>query len=244
MNNPTLFKKALALCLGMVLLIFLVLPVRASNAAPLEGCFDSMALFPNGKVYLTKGSQYFRWSNSGAQFDRGYPRPIKGNWGKLPSGFAEGFDAMAVYNGKIYVTKGDRYIRYSDRNGSTVDAGYPLPIKGNWGDLPPEFEHGFDSMATLGNGKLYITKGAEYVRYSDSNATAIDPGYPAAIEGNWGTLPPAFNQGGFDAMTNFPNGKTYITHCDRYVRYSDSNATTVDPGYPAPIPGNWGNLPD
>ncbi len=153
-------------------------------------------------------------------------------------------DSMTVLsNGKTYVTKGYEYVRYSDDNASTVDSGYPLSIEGNWGDLPDSFKSSFDSMAVLPNGKTYVTKGNEYVRYSDSNASTVDPGYPLPIEGNWGDLPDSFKSG-FDSMTVMPNGKIYVTKGNEYVRYSDDNASTVDPGYPLPIEGNWGDLPD
>ena len=107
-------------------------------------------------------------------------------------------------NGKIYVTKGDQFIRYSDRNADEIDAGYPRPIAGHWGDLPAAFNEGFDAMTTLPNGKTYVTKGDQVIRYSDKNASVIDAGYPQPIAGHWGDdLPAAFNEG-FDAMTTFP----------------------------------------
>jgi hypothetical protein len=165
------------------------------------------------------------------------------NLGKLPAAFTQKFDSMATLpNGKTYVTKGDQYVRYSDDSAGTVDAGYPKPIKGNWGKLPIAFNKGFDSIATLPNGKIYITKGDQYIRYSDDSANTVDAGYPKPIKGNWGKLPAAFNQG-FDSMATLPGDKTYITKGDQYVRYSDENANVVDAGYPKPIKGNWGKLP-
>ncbi len=153
------------------------------------------------------------------------------------------FDSAArLPNGKTYVTLGNIYIRYSDSNASTIDSGYPLPLQVNWGNLPTAFAEGFDSMSALANGKIYVTKGNQYIRYSDSSASTIDSGYPLAIQGNWGSLPATFNAG-FDSMTVLPNGKIYVTKGAQYVRYSDSNASTVDPGYPLQIAGHWGNTP-
>jgi hypothetical protein len=153
-----------------------------------HGPFDAMATLPNGKIYVTFGGQYIRYSDASASIpDAGYPKPIAGNWGNLPAAFLTGFDAMATLpNGKTYVTKGGQYVRYSDPGANTVDAGYPKPIAGNWGNLPPAFLTGFDSMTTLPNGKTYVTKGSEYVRYSDAGASTIDAGYPKPITGNWG----------------------------------------------------------
>lgn len=95
-------------------------------------------------------------------------------------------DLVTLPNRKIYVIFGNQYVRYSDSNASTPDAGYPKPIAGNWGNLPPEFLTGFDAIATLPNGKTYVTRGGRYVRYSDSNANTVDAEYPKPIAGNWG----------------------------------------------------------
>lgn len=205
------------------------------------GPLDSVAVLPNGKIYVTFGPQYLRYSDTNAStVDADYPQPIAGHWGNLPAAFNNGFDAVTkLPNGKIYVTRGAQYIRYSDANASTVDPGYPKPLAGNWGNLPPTFQTGFDSMAVLPNGKIYVTRGGQYIRYSDNNASTIDAGYPKPIAGNWGNLPAAF-QTGFDSMCMLPNGKIYVTRGTQYVRYSDANASTVDAGYPQPISGNWG----
>ena len=152
--------------------------------------FDSMVTLPNGKIYVTKGSQYVRYSDSSAiTLDSGYPAQLLFSWGNLPADFSTGFDSAAVLpNDKTYVTSGNQYIRYSDNNAISVDSGYPSSLQGNWGNLPTSFADGFDSMALLGNGKTYVTKSKQYIRYSDSSGTEIDPGYPVPIKGNWGTI--------------------------------------------------------
>lgn len=212
-----------------------------SLGVPLTGPFDSIATLPNGKTYATFGHLYVRYSDAGAnRIDVGYPKPIAGNWGALPPAFFAGFDSMATLpDGKTYVTKGDQYVRYSDPDARFVDPTYPRRLAGNWGNLPREFESGFDSICTLSNGKTYITRGAQYLRYSDPSANKVDQGYPKPLNGNWGTLPAPF-EGGFDAMVKLSNGKTYVTRGREYLRYSDPNVNSIDPGYPLPIAGNWG----
>ena len=156
--------------------------------------------------------------------------------------FDYGFDSIArLPNGRTYITKGNVYIRYSDRSASTIDSGYPALIKGNWGALPDVFVQGFDSMSTLRNGKTYVTKGGQYVRYSDSSASTVDSGYPLPIQGLWGATPASFNAG-FDAMTVLPNDKLYVFKGNQYIRYSDAWGSIVDWGYPAQLQGNWGSL--
>lgn len=205
---------------------------KAFQIALSQKRYDSMAILPNGKFYATIGNQYIRASlEPKLIMDPGYPKPIKGNWGNLPASFNSGFDAMTVLsNGKLYVTKGDQYVKYEDAYGTKLSPGFPKPIKGNWGDLPPRFNSGFDAMAILPNGNLYVTRDNQYVKYTDAYGSKVVSGYPKMIKGNWGDLPTRFNNG-FDSLESF-GGKTYVTRNNLFVRYSDKAAVKVDPGFP------------
>jgi len=210
-----------------------------SDYGPLiSGPFDTMAHLPNGYFYATRGGSYIKYGSNGTA-DGDFPKPIRGNWGDLPESFMEGFDTMATLrNGDVYVTKGGLYVKYTDHNATHVSSGYPRPIRGNWGNLPESFNEGFDSMTVLPDGYLHITKGDKWVFYTDDDATSVAGG-PTPIRGSWGNIPESFN-GGFDSMATLNNGKTYIFKGTQYVRYSDLSASTVDPGYPKDIAGNWG----
>ncbi|WP_371830632.1 hypothetical protein, partial [Candidatus Entotheonella palauensis] len=104
------------------------------------------------------------------------------------SNFKTSFDSMIILEysnvDRLYVEKGAEYIRYSDSGSYTViDGGYPQRLDGgNWGNLPPNFRDGFDSMAVMlydNVQRLYVTKGTEYIRYSDAGSyTVVDSGYP------------------------------------------------------------------
>ena len=137
---------------------------------------DAITALPDGKVYLFSGNQYVRYSDKNAEIvDQGYPRTLRYR-----------VDAAAVLpNGKIYLFFGDQYARWSDASAETLDEGYPKPIKGYWGNLPESFNSGIDAAAVLPNGKIYLFRGHEYVRYSDENAEIVDQGYPKPIKGNW-----------------------------------------------------------
>ena len=134
--------------------------------------------------------------------------------------FDYGFDSMeSLPNGHTYVTRGNVYIRYSDNSGDTVDSGYPsLITTDNWRNLPDRFLAGFDSMVTLRNGKVYVTKGNEYVRYAYGGTTTIDSGYPLPLRHWSNTLPAQFTQG-LDTMTVLPDDKTYVTKANQYIRF-------------------------
>ncbi|MER9858911.1 MULTISPECIES: hypothetical protein [unclassified Mesorhizobium] len=54
------------------------------------------------------------------------------------------FDSIATLpNGKTYATFRHLYVRYSGASANRIDVGYPKPIAGNWGALPPAFFAGF-----------------------------------------------------------------------------------------------------
>ena len=121
--------------------------------------FDSMIELRNKRRYVTNDNEYVRFAYD-SDIDLGYPLPLEEYWSTtLPVQFTQGFDAMTVLpNDKTYVTKDNQYIRYSDINAQNEDPGYPLPLQGNWGNLTADFAEGFDTMAVLGNGKIYVTR--------------------------------------------------------------------------------------
>ena len=148
------------------------------------------------------------------------------------------FDAaFRAPNGKVYIFMGDEFLRYSDSDCNEIDEGYPKPIQGNWGNIG-NFNKGIDAAFTAPNGKTYLFKENQYVRYSDANCTTVDNGFPRNMQGNWGNIGD-FNKG-IDAAFTAPNGKTYLFKGSQYVRYSDSGCDEIDEGYPKSVKGNWG----
>ncbi len=193
----------------------------------------------NNKTYLFSKGWYVRYSNIDDGIDEGFPAKISANWIGLPDSFASGIDA-ALYrnsNNKLYFFKGNQYVRLT---GSTVDAGYPQPIAGNWNGLPPSFEQGIDAaFLRESNGKIYMFKGDEYVRLTE---TEMDPGYPKPIAGNWPDLPTTYNAGIDAALMRVDTSKIYFFHGHTYIRYSNVN-DGVDEGYPRWINKNWMPFP-
>ena len=143
----------------------------------------------NGHAYATKGSQYIRYTDGKAStVDEGYPLDISKPWG-VSGIFSNGFDSMVQVDKRTYATKGNLYVRYSDFGSNKVDDGYPRELSWGWGNLPEKFKTGLDAMEVLPNGKLYVTRGSQYIRYSNPAGSTIDPGYPLPIKGNWGDVP-------------------------------------------------------
>jgi hypothetical protein len=139
-------------------------------------------------------------------------------------------------SGKVYFFKGAQYMRY-DVKADKVDAGYPLPIAGNWPGFPATFATGVNADVVWNNGKVYFFKGTQYIRY-DIASDKVDPGYPKPIAGNW----PGLWTSGIGAAVVWPNGKAYFFKGSQYIRY-DIATDKVDVGYPKPITGNWPGFP-
>ncbi len=210
--------------------------VMASKLYP-KPIGQATSLWPNGKAYFFKGSQYVRYDPVLDRADAGYPRPIAGNWPGMPASFAAGVTANVVWNDdKAYFFKGSQYARY-DLKVEKVDAGYPKAVNGNWpgiGTVP------IDAVVRWPtNGKAYFFSGSKYYRY-DIATDKVDAGWPRSIAGNWLGFPASF-AAGIDAAVVWDNGKAYFFKGSEYLRY-DIATNKADPGHPRPIRGNWPGL--
>lgn len=142
---------------------------------------DADLAWNNGKVYFFKGSQYIRYDVAADRVDPGYPKPIAGIWRGL---WTDNIDAAMTWpNGKAYFFKGNQYIRY-DIATNKADPGYPKLIAAGWRGLPASFNAGLQAAVTWPNGKSYLFKGNQYVRY-DIKTDRADPGYPKLITAGW-----------------------------------------------------------
>lgn len=221
-----------------------------SNSQDFTIGFDSMVTLGDW-TYVTKGNEYIRYSDPNAlTIDAGYPYTISGHFIGFAKGmeaFESGFDAMVLMpNSYLYIFKGANYVRYKVDYAPNPQVTYfdgPFPITQNM-DVPAAFATGIQSAVVLPNGKIYFTNANEYIRFSDDDASEMDSGYPKDLgQTTWGLGDlPTFEQS-FDSMVVLPNGKTYVTKGDQYIRYSDQDAFTIDGGYPLALDKNWGALP-
>jgi hypothetical protein len=136
---------------------------------------------------------------------------------------------------EVFFFAGGLYARY-DKANDRVDAGYLLPIAGNWpGMARIGFANRLDAALNWSDGKVFFFRGAQYARY-DVASNEVDAG-PSPIARNW----PSMEEAGFtdhiDAVIPWGNGKAYFFRGDLYVRY-DVASDEVDSG-PHPIAGNW-----
>lgn len=137
--------------------------------------------YNNGRVYLFKGGKYVRYNMIEDRMDQG-PREIADGWPGMPASFASGIDAAINYgNGLVYLFKGSQYLRFN-MNTNRVDRG-PVAIAEGWPGLPPTFNQGIDTVVNYNNGKVYLFKGNQYVRF-DMPLNRMDQG-PREISAGW-----------------------------------------------------------
>lgn len=163
--------------LTLLLACTLLSSVVAAEDRPLR--IDAAVDLGGGKAYLFTGSRYSRFDLGAGRTDAGYPLAInQRSWPGLP--WADGIDAAVTYgNGKVYLLKGGEYVRF-DVKADRVDPGYPKPIdQRTWPGLP--WTSGIDAAVNGGNGKVYLFKGGEYVRF-DIQADRVEAGYPKPVD--------------------------------------------------------------
>ncbi len=152
------------------------------------------------KFYCFFESYYWRFTDNGGMPligqapDKGYPKPIRGNWSGWPDHFTNSIDAAFCLpsNEKIYIFKGNQYLRHT--YGKGCDRNYPKPISGNWRGLPSQFTNSIDAAVYLPeNEKIYFFKNNEYLRYTFGEG--CDRNYPKPIRGNWKGWPQVASPG-------------------------------------------------
>lgn len=123
----------------------------------------------NGKALFFKENQYIRYDLESDRVDPGYPQTLdSGNWPGWPPHFYGGIDTGFRWDNKIYIFKGDEYIRY-DLAKELTDLGYPQKINGEtWPGLPPQFASGIEVAFPWRDGRVYFFKGDEYICYNMS----------------------------------------------------------------------------
>ncbi|CAD5946409.1 1,4-dihydroxy-2-naphthoyl-CoA hydrolase [Planktothrix tepida] len=148
-------------------------------------------------------------------------------------------DTVVIWrDGNAYFFKGNQYINYNLAH-HCIESGYPKKIQQGIGaSFPESFHQGIDAGLLWNNGKAFLFKGNEYLRF-DLYQNRVEPGYPQKLNsGNWLGWPSHFYQG-IDAAVLWNNGKAYFFKGDEYIQY-DIYKEMTDRGYPKKIKDGLG----
>ncbi|MEU9703491.1 hemopexin repeat-containing protein [Streptomyces sp. NPDC047981] len=152
-----------------------------SNWPRLPRSPDAFVWWGAGKAYAFTGHTYVRYDDPSDGVEVLYlpPNPpftVEAGWPGLPTGpgggadWRTGIDAAVNWgNGKLYLFKGDSYVRY-DITADRVDPGYPRTIAGNWTGV---FSTGLDAVAYPGGRFAYFFRGGEFQRF-DVDTDRVD----------------------------------------------------------------------
>ncbi|MTI33032.1 hemopexin repeat-containing protein [Xanthovirga aplysinae] len=207
----------------------------------------------DGKIHLFKDDQSVSFIEEDFEIAL---QDIHGNWGVVRNNILEtgNIDAALVgLDGKTYVFSGDQYFRYSGRDYSKVDPGYPRLISENWEGLAQV------EAAFVLDGKTYLfgkdgDGQAIYVRYSTSDYSEMDEEdddektyitpveslpdveevetFPRPQDDEWWSLPDSLIEAGFeqvDAVLNGLNGKTYLFSGNLVVEFDQAHRWWSEP---------------
>ncbi len=206
-------------------LIYLQLQLATTIMTRINGIEDCLELAQNSPMTAVSNAasyQYFAEST-------------------LPMNF--GIDSIATFGvePRTHATLGNMYIvcEYNPRTQTfLVLPEYPSYLTdGYWNALPPEFENGFDSMSALQDGRLRVTKGAEFIDYIGGNQPTI----PQPLTDGFSQLREEFANG-LDAMAYFPSETwCYITRGPLMSVYDGLGELLITE---TEISYEWGALPD
>jgi len=137
---------------------------------------------------------------------------------------------VTMKNGVTYAFNGNNYWKLTE---TSVEPGYPRPVKEGWGGLPGNLDAAF----TWNNGKTYFFKGSQYWRFSEVGV--MDRGYPKDFSKGFSGVPE-----NVDAAMVWPvNKKIYFFKGSQYWKFDPDKSPPVDISYPRPI-SNWDGIPD
>ncbi|GAB1823866.1 Tc toxin subunit A-related protein [Herbidospora sp. RD11066] len=135
---------------------------------------------------------------------------------------------------KVYGDDTPFYVRYSTRDYTKPDEGYPKPLAENWLNLPEGFGP-IDAVFTGRDNQTVLFSEGEFVVFDSRHRWWSEP---QPLRARWDSIP--FDR--VDAAFVGKDGKTYVFYRDEYVRYSTGDYTEVDDRYPATTANFWGNV--
>ncbi len=151
-----------------------------------DGATSVDAAYADAQGYLLfAGNQVIRYTdnpeNDGVRVADGYPQRIENWWPGLPVKFESAVEAAFAAGDTVHLFKDGRTV--------ALPGGQIRPTAEVWGVPNEALPGGRVDAAFVGlDGKTYLFSGDRYIRYSSADYSVVDPGYPRAIEGDWGGL--------------------------------------------------------
>ncbi|KZS38367.1 hypothetical protein AWE51_17580 [Aquimarina aggregata] len=221
------------------------------NAFRDKGRVDA-AFVKDNKTYLFCEDQYIVYTgNKYHTIDPGYPKFIEESLAEtlgvaeLPKNFRYGIDAAYVANDSIIVFRDEN--RYSLGNTITIeDISAYVGVDNNF-----EGDTTIDAAYTDDKGKLYVFKGNQFIRYSDTDqlfscedeaSKFVDPSYPKYIKDHKLYLPHEFSSGINGAF--ILEDKLYTTKGNLYAVSKKGKMYGHQNFYPQSFDKRWGDWSD
>ncbi|WP_285584997.1 hemopexin repeat-containing protein [Herbidospora sp. NBRC 101105] len=135
---------------------------------------------------------------------------------------------------KVYGDDTPFYVRYSTRDYTRPDEGYPKPLAENWLNLPDSFGS-IDAVFTGRDNETCLFSGGHFAVFDNRHRWWSEP---RPLGDRWDSIP--FQT--VDAAFVGKDGKTYVFSGPEYVRYSTADYTEIDDRYPATTANFWGNV--
>jgi hypothetical protein len=150
--------------------------------------------------------------------------------------------AFVGRDGKTYLFSGDQFVSYSGTSYTAEIDQHPQCIKERWGGLTSV------ALAFVREKQTYLFEkaggdgSARYVRYSGTDYSRPDPGFPQTATMDFWQIPAASRTEGFDQVDAvlFEGDNMLLIGRDLFLQY---NSTTNRWSYPRPLSRIWRNFP-
>ncbi|NEQ35259.1 MAG: hypothetical protein F6K40_02635 [Okeania sp. SIO3I5] len=122
------------------------------------------------------------------QPEDGYPKGIHQEFTDLPDEFVSGINAaLGSWDDTIYLFRDDEYVTITINRNGTRRTSAAQETREMWGKVANDIAHlGKVDAAFVGlDGYTYLFSGEQYVRYSGSDYSQVDDGFPRKITEDW-----------------------------------------------------------
>ncbi|MBE7383698.1 MAG: hypothetical protein F6J95_020045 [Leptolyngbya sp. SIO1E4] len=194
--------------------------------------------------------------NTYVSSEDGQVRLAAEKWGHREYNFGHPthIDAALACQGSYYLfldNKIAKYVGSLELANLQPEDGYPKGIHQEFSDLPDEFVAGIDAALYGWDGTIYLFRDDEYVSIDPSTGTVNEVTDPdteevtlvQATREQWGKVANDIaDSGAVDAAFVGLDGYTYLFSGEQYIRYSGSDYSQVDDGFPRDIAEDWEGL--